>query len=230
MRKITPPEAPLPPRLHETNRSRRSRSSRRAASACRPVNSARPCCGTAAASPGRCHQVLLSGRPTSREHGWPAFGERRSFFRAPRTGTLELASQSEDSVRAAWQHSQHRKLRQAISKLVGNAVKFSPDGGEVLIDVERERERLGPREISPLGPKRGRGLLTVRERDVPGSTANVAQDGPPSPSTSVRRLTARPGGRRELHRPARTGVPIRGHPSVRLVRPAHQRRCARLEA
>lgn len=35
-----------------------------------------------------------------------------------------------------------RKLRQAVSNLVSNAVKFSPRGGEVLVEVSREPERL----------------------------------------------------------------------------------------
>jgi signal transduction histidine kinase len=35
-----------------------------------------------------------------------------------------------------------RKLRQAISNVIGNAVKFSPHGGEVLVEVLRDAERL----------------------------------------------------------------------------------------
>jgi signal transduction histidine kinase len=35
-----------------------------------------------------------------------------------------------------------RKLRQAVGNLVANAVKFSPHGGEVLVDVLREGDRL----------------------------------------------------------------------------------------
>ncbi len=35
-----------------------------------------------------------------------------------------------------------RKLRQALANVVSNAVKFSPHGGEVLVEVSREPERL----------------------------------------------------------------------------------------
>ena len=35
-----------------------------------------------------------------------------------------------------------RKLRQAVANIVGNAVKFSPHGGEVLVEITREPERV----------------------------------------------------------------------------------------
>ncbi len=35
-----------------------------------------------------------------------------------------------------------RKLKQALANVVGNAVKFSPHGGEVLVEVQRDAERL----------------------------------------------------------------------------------------
>jgi signal transduction histidine kinase len=35
-----------------------------------------------------------------------------------------------------------RKLRQALANVVGNAVKFSPHGGEVLVEVTREPGRI----------------------------------------------------------------------------------------
>jgi signal transduction histidine kinase len=35
-----------------------------------------------------------------------------------------------------------KKLRQALANLVGNAIKFSPHGGEVLVEVQRDGDRL----------------------------------------------------------------------------------------
>jgi len=35
-----------------------------------------------------------------------------------------------------------KKLRQALANVVGNAVKFSPHGGEVLVEVQRDADRL----------------------------------------------------------------------------------------
>ena len=54
-----------------------------------------------------------------------------------------------------------RKLRQALANVVQNAVKFSPHGGEVLVEVVREPDRLRF-AVYDQGP----GITTVRQQAI----------------------------------------------------------------
>lgn len=66
----------------------------------------------------------------------------------------EVVGELKDAIREARLHvtvlpgggepvrADPRKLRQAVANLVSNAVKFSPHGGEVLVEVSRDAERL----------------------------------------------------------------------------------------
>jgi signal transduction histidine kinase len=123
-----------------------------------------------------------------------------------------------------------RKLRQAVGNLVANAVKFSPHGGEVLVEVAREGERLrfsvfdqGPgirpgeseRIFEPLyhaaargeearAPGTGLGLPVAR-RIAQAHGGNVSVESPPrtQPAASPRHFT---GSKFVLEIPARPGA------------------------
>jgi signal transduction histidine kinase len=100
-----------------------------------------------------------------------------------------------------------RKLRQALANLVGNAVKFSPHGGEVLVEVSREEGKLryavydqGPgvrpgeqdRIFEPLYHAAARGNDEAR---LPGSGLGLPV---------ARRLAEAHGGRVAVESPPRT--------------------------
>jgi signal transduction histidine kinase len=102
-----------------------------------------------------------------------------------------------------------RKLRQALANLVSNAVKFSPHGGEVLVQVTREPERLrftvfdqGPgirageaeRIFEPLYHAAARG----EDARLPGSGLGLPV---------ARRIAEAHGGRVYVESPPRTQPP-----------------------
>jgi signal transduction histidine kinase len=103
-----------------------------------------------------------------------------------------------------------RKLRQAVSNLVSNAVKFSPHGGEVLVEVAREPGKLryavydqGPgirpgdveRIFEPLHHAASRGSEEAR---APGSGLGLPV---------ARRIAEAHGGRIWVESPPRTQPP-----------------------
>jgi signal transduction histidine kinase len=105
-----------------------------------------------------------------------------------------------------------RKLRQAVANLVSNAVKFSPHGGEVLVEVTREPEKVrfsvydqGPgirsseleRVFEPLHHAAARGGDEARQ---PGSGLGLPV---------ARRIAEAHGGRVWVESPPRTQPP--GH-------------------
>jgi signal transduction histidine kinase len=106
-----------------------------------------------------------------------------------------------------------RKLRQALANLVSNAVKFSPHGGEVLVEVAREAGRLrfavydqGPGVpeqdvvglFEPFNPARRRGREELRH---PGSGLGLPV---------ARRIAEAHGGRVWLESPPRTQPAVAG--------------------
>jgi signal transduction histidine kinase len=101
-----------------------------------------------------------------------------------------------------------RKLRQAVMNVVGNAVKFSPHGGEVLVEVAREPGRLrlsvydqgpGVKEQDQAGVfepfHRARARAREETRHHPGSGLGLPV---------ARRILEAHGGRILLESPPRT--------------------------
>jgi signal transduction histidine kinase len=98
-----------------------------------------------------------------------------------------------------------RKLRQALLNVVGNAVKFSPHGGEVLVEVQREAERLRF-AVSDQGP----GIPPQDQKNVfePFFHAAGKDDGARHPGSGLglpvaRRILEAHGGRIWVESPPR---------------------------
>jgi len=108
-----------------------------------------------------------------------------------------------------------RKLRQAISNLLGNAVKFSPHGAEVLVEVRRV-DGLLRIAISDQGPGiPAQDQARVFEpffhatRDARGGEARRPGSGLGLPV--AQRIAQAHGGRVVLESPPRDQLPMRGH-------------------
>jgi len=131
-----------------------------------------------------------------------------------------------------------RKLRQAVSNLVSNAVKFSPHGGEVLVEVQREPGKLrfavydqGPGVASSEAERIFEPLYhaarATEEARPPGSGLGLPV---------ARRIAEAHGGRAWVESPPRTQpglslrhytgakfvveIPARAAPGAEAVRPA----------
>ncbi len=74
------------------------------------------------------------------------------------------------------------KLRQAVGNLLGNAVKFSPSGGEVLVEVRRDRHKLRF-AVYDQGP----GVPAERQEHIfePFTHAAGAEKGPRAPGSGL---------------------------------------------
>ncbi len=99
-----------------------------------------------------------------------------------------------------------RKLRQALFNLVHNAVKFSPHGGEVLVEVQRDGERL-QFVVYDQGP----GIPAADQQNVfePFFHAKARQEGTRPPGSGLglpvaRRIAEAHGGRLVVESPPRT--------------------------
>ena len=99
-----------------------------------------------------------------------------------------------------------RKLKQALFNLVHNAVKFSPHGGEVLVEVQRDAGRLRF-VVYDQGP----GIPTADQQNVfePFFHAKARQEGPRQPGSGLglpvaRRVAEAHGGSLLVESPPRT--------------------------
>ena len=114
-----------------------------------------------------------------------------------------------------------RKLRQALANLVSNAVKFSPHGGEVLVEVQREGRWLRF-SVYDQGP----GVKPAEQADIfePFFHAAGAEDPRRAPGSGLglpvaRRIAEAHGGRVTVESPPRTqtGSPTRHFTGSRFV-------------
>jgi signal transduction histidine kinase len=99
-----------------------------------------------------------------------------------------------------------RKLRQALFNLVHNAVKFSPHGGEVLVEVQRDGER-----VRFVVYDQGPGIPAADQQNVfePFFHAKARQEGTRQPGSGLglpvaRRIAEAHGGRLLVESPPRT--------------------------
>ncbi|HEU4383613.1 MAG TPA: ATP-binding protein [Anaeromyxobacteraceae bacterium] len=99
-----------------------------------------------------------------------------------------------------------RKLKQALFNLVQNAVKFSPHGGEVLVEVERDGD-----QVRFLVYDQGPGIPAADQQNVfePFFHAKARQEGSRQPGSGLglpvaRRVAEAHGGRVLVESPPRT--------------------------
>ncbi|HEY6105736.1 MAG TPA: HAMP domain-containing sensor histidine kinase, partial [Anaeromyxobacteraceae bacterium] len=99
-----------------------------------------------------------------------------------------------------------RKLKQALFNLVHNAVKFSPHGGEVLVEVQRDGER-----VRFVVYDQGPGIPAADQQNVfePFFHAKAREEGTRQPGSGLglpvaRRIAEAHGGRLLVESPPRT--------------------------
>lgn len=107
------------------------------------------------------------------------------FARALEDRRLTLALTVTDPLGSAQGNAD--RLAQVVSNLLGNAIKFSPDGGTISVGLRRERVRAGDPVAPPLPPSDSRAWIPIASGDDLGEVIRLdVRDHGPGMSSELR--------------------------------------------